>query len=177
MLVSNTSTLVLLAKIGCLEAFTGISPTIVIPVQVKREALFEKDSYYAKLIEKLIQHKRIVIAQVDKNKVNKIIAEFKLDEGEAAAYVLFDNRKHKSILTDDGELIKLCKLEKVPFICAMAVVIRLFEMKKLSKREALDKLEELHVIGRYSKELYEHFKSEVMWNIVSLTSSYNSEVE
>lgn len=161
MLASNTSTLVLLAKIGCLEAFISISPTIVIPTQVKKEALFEKDSYYAKLIEKLIQHKRIVIVQVDKNKVNKIKTEFKLDEGEAAAYVLFDNRKHKAILTDDGELIKLCKLEEVPFICAMAVVIRLFEMKKLSKKEALDKLEGLYKIGRYSEKLYEHFKSEV----------------
>ena len=161
MLVSNTSTLVLLAKIGCLEVFIGISPTITIPVQVKKEALFEKDSYYAKLIEKLIQHKKITIAQADKKQTNKIMSEFKLDEGEAAAYAMFDNRKHKAMLTDDGELIKLCKLEKVPFICAMAVVIRLFEMKKLSKKEALDKLEDLHKIGRYSEKLYEHFKAEV----------------
>ncbi len=161
MLVSNTSTLVLLAKIGCLEAFIDISPSIVIPTQVKEEALFEKDSYYAKLIEKFIQIKKIVISSVDKTQINKILSEFKLDEGEAAAYALFDNKKHKAILTDDGELIKLCKLEKVPFICAMAVVIRLFEMKKLSKKEALDKLENLHIIGRYSKELYEHFKAEV----------------
>ena len=161
MLVSNTSTLVLLAKIGCLEVFIGISPTITIPVQVKKEALFEKDSYYAKLIEKLIQHKKITIAQADKTQINKIMEEFKLDEGEAAAYAMFDDKKHQAILTDDGELIKLCKLEKVPFICAMAVVIRLFEMKKLSKKEAFDKLEDLHKIGRYSEKLYEYFKSEV----------------
>jgi len=161
MLVSNTSTLVLLAKIGCLEVFIGISPTITIPVQVKKEALFEKDSYYAKLIEKLIQHKKITIAQADKKQTNKIMSEFKLDEGEAAAYALFDIRKHDAILTDDGELIKLCKLENVPFICAMAVVIRLYEIKKLSKKEALDKLEDLHKIGRYSEKLYEYFKSEV----------------
>ena len=161
MLVSNTSTLVLLAKIGCLEVFISISPTITIPVQVKKEALFEKDSYYAKLIEKLIQHKKITIAQADKAQINKIMEEFKLDEGEAAAYVMFDDKKHQAILTDDGELIKLCKLEKVPFICAMAVVIRLFEMKKLSKKEAFDKLEDLHKIGRYSEKLYEYFKSEV----------------
>ena len=43
----------------------------------------------------------------------------------------------------------------------MAVVIRLFEIKKLSKKEALDKLEDLRKIGRYSEKLYEHFKSEV----------------
>ncbi len=161
MLVSNTSTLVLLAKIDCLEAFISISPSIVIPTQVKEEALFEKDSYYAKLIKKFIQLKKIVILPVDKTQINEIMSEFKLDEGEAAAYALFDNRKHKAILTDDGELIKLCKLQKVPFICAMAVVILLFELKKLSKKEALDKLWDLHKIGRYSEKLYERFKSEV----------------
>jgi len=161
MLVSNTSTLVLLAKIDCLEAFISISPSIVIPTQVKEEALFEKDSYYARLIKKFIQLKKILILSADKTQINEIMSEFKLDEGEAAAYALFDNRKHKAILTDDGELIKLCKLQKVPFICAMAVIIRLFEIKKLSKKEALDKLEDLHKIGRYSEKLYEHFKSEV----------------
>ena len=161
MLVSNTSTIVLLAKIGCLEAFIDISPTIIIPIQVKEEALFEKYSYYAKLIEKLIQNKRIVIAQADRNQINKIMLEFNLDQGEAAAYALFNKIKHKAVLTDDGELIKLCKLEKIPFICAMAVVIRLFEMKKLPKKDALDKLKDLHTIGRYSEKLYEHFKSEV----------------
>ncbi len=161
MLVSNTSTLVLLAKIDCLEAFISISPSIAIPTQVKEEALFEEDSYYAKLIKKFIQLKKIVILPVDKAQINEIMSEFKLDEGEAAAYVLFDNRKHKAMLTDDGELIKLCKLQKVPFICAMAVVIRLFEIKKLSKKEALGKLEDLHKIGRYSEKLYEHFKTEV----------------
>lgn len=161
MLISNTSTLVLLAKVECLEAFIGISPIIEIPAQVKREALFEKDSYYAKLIQKLIQDKKIRIIPVDKSRVAKIIAEFNLDEGEAATFAIFDDKKHKAILTDDGELIKLCKLGKVPFTCAMAVITRLFEKKLLSKEETIRKLEELHEIGRYSEKLYKHFRNEV----------------
>lgn len=161
MLVSNTSTLVLLAKVGCLEAFLQISPTIEIPIQVKKEALFEEDSYYAKLIEKLIKNNQIKVVDIKKNLINEIMTEFRLDEGEAATYALFNYKKHKAILTDDGELIKLCKLEKVEFICAMAVVIRLFEMRKLPREETISKLEELYRIGRYSKKLYEHFKAEV----------------
>ena len=96
MLVSNTSTLVLLAKVGCLEKFIEISPIIEIPVQVKKEALFERDSYYAKLIEKLIQEKKIRIVPADKDKLVKITSEFRLDDGEAAAYALFDYKKHKA---------------------------------------------------------------------------------
>ncbi len=161
MLASNTSTLVLLAKIGCLETFIELSPIIEIPAQVKKEALFDKDSYYAKLIEKLIKSRKIKIVQVEKAGTGRIMQEFKLDEGEAAAYAMFNKKKHDAILTDDGELIKLCKLEKVPFICAMAAVIRLYERKKLSKGETVSKLEALHSIGRYSLKLYEHFKAEV----------------
>lgn len=161
MLVSNTSTLVLLAKTECLEAFIEISPTIAIPVQVKQEALFDKDSYYARLIQRLIKEKKVKVISANESQTAKIISQFKLDEGEAAAFALFDSKKHKAVLTDDGELIKLCRLEKVPFICAMAVVIRLYEKKGLSKEEALEKLKGLHLIGRYSEKLYEHFKSEV----------------
>lgn len=162
MLVSNTSTLVLLAKIGCLEDFIGISPTIEIPSQVKREALFDKDSYYAKLIHKLITEKKIKVILANNDKIDKVMGNFNLDEGEAATYILFNEKKHNVILTDDGELIKLCKLENVEFICAMAVVIRLYEKKKLNKQKAVEKLEELNKIGRYSKELYEYFKKKVI---------------
>lgn len=161
MLVSNTSTLVLLAKIGCLELFIEVSPTIEVPTQVKRESLFDKDSYYARLIKKLIQEKKINVVEVNKSIIKNIMPEFRLDEGEAATYALFDSKKHDAVLTDDGELIKLCKLEKVPFTCAMAVVIRLYEKRKLSKEDTINKLEMLYRIGRYSKELYENFKSEV----------------
>ena len=161
MLVSNTSTLVLLAKIGCLEAFIEISPKIEIPAQVKQEALFKEESYYAKRIKQLIEHKKIIVQEVNKNRISNITAQFHLDEGEAAAYVLFDVKKHNAILTDDGELIKLCKLQKVPFICAMAAIIRMFEKKKLTKEETMNKLEDLHEIGRYSLELYNHFRNEV----------------
>ena len=161
MLVSNTSTLVLLAKIGCLLDFIQIAPPIEIPEHVRKEALFDEGSYYARLIQKLINDKKIKVVPIKTAKIAHIMSQFRLDEGESATYALFNDKRHKAILTDDGELIKLCKLEKIPFMCAMAVVIRLFEKKKLSKEEALSKLKNLHEIGRYSKGLYEHFKNEV----------------
>ena len=161
MFISNTSTLVLLAKVKCLEMFIEMSPKIEIPSQVRAEALFERDSYDSKLIQSLIQQNKINVVQADVNKVKEIMMQFRLDNGEAAAYVLFNKKRHKAVLTDDGELIKLCKLQKIPFICAMAIIIRLFEKNKLSKKDTLSKLEEIHNIGRYSKEIYEYFKLEV----------------
>ena len=162
MLVSNTSTLVLLAKIGCLEEFISISPPIQIPHQVEQEALFEKDSFDARRIKKLIEEKTIIVVPVNDQQTKNIMANFRLDEGEATAYVLFNAKDHKAILTDDGELIKLCKLEKTPFICAMAIIIRLYEKKIISKETAKEKLKRLHNIGRYSEKIYNHFKKEVL---------------
>ena len=43
----------------------------------------------------------------------------------------------------------------------MAVVIRMFETKKLSKEKTMEIFEKLHEIGRYSQNLYEFFKREV----------------
>ena len=139
----------------------AVSPPIQIPLQVKEEALFEKDSYDAKLIHKLIKTNKIQVVGADLSKVKRVLSEFRLDEGEAAAYVIFDYKKHDALLTDDGELIKLCKLQNIPFMCAMAVIILLYEKKLLTKERTLEKLEELNIIGRYSKELYDYFKKEV----------------
>ena len=83
MLVSNTSTLVLLAKIDCLEKFIELSPTIEIPIQVKTEALFYEESYYARLIKRLIQDRKLIVKKVKGNKLNNVMKEFKLDIGEA----------------------------------------------------------------------------------------------
>ena len=161
MLVSNTSTLVLLAKISCLETFIESAPPIVIPKQVKEEALFEGAAYYARLIRKIVNEGKITVTEADNATIKKVTSQFRLDLGEAAAYAIFNIKKHKAILTDDGELIKLCRLEKITFICAMAVVVSLFEIKKLSKQGALEKLRVLREIGRYSQTIYEHFRDEV----------------
>ena len=161
MLISNTSTLVLLAKATCLEIFLESAPAVAVPEQVKEEALFEKEAYYARLISKMINERKIIVKETKKELIKEVMSSFRLDAGEAAAYALFDSSKHQAILTDDGELIKLCRLEKITFICAMAIVVNLFESKKLSKLEALEKLKKLREEGRYSEKIYEHFKSEV----------------
>lgn len=161
MLVSNTSTLVLLAKISCLELFLQSTPAVMIPEEVRKEATLEEDAYYARLIKKLIAERKLTVKNADNHKMSKAIAAFRLDIGEAAAYALFDSGRHDALLTDDGELIKLCRLEKITFICAMAVVVSLFGIKKLSKQEALEKLSALREVGRYSQAIYEHFRMEV----------------
>ena len=157
MLVSNTSTLVLLAKIDILEKFLDVSPKISIPIQVKEEYSFEKDSYYAKFIDKMIEKKKIEVYNVDNKMLYEILRSFKLDIGEAATYYLYKKGSYKAILTDDKELIKLCKLEKIPFLCALVILIDLYKKKLLSKKDMNEKLENLVLIGRYSRNIVDYF--------------------
>lgn len=160
MFVSNTSTLILLAKITLLRTFIDNSPKIIIPEIVRKE-LLGKESFDSKLIEKEIETNKIIVYKHDEKEIKKILDQFHLDEGEAAAFSLFKKDKHLAILTDDGELIKLCKIERIPFICAMSVVLRLNEKKFITKTEALEKMKKLVEIGRYSQEIYNYYKDEV----------------
>jgi len=159
MFVSNTSTLILLAKISALRIFLDNAPTIIIPEEVKEEYQ-QKTLLDTKLIEYEISQQRIIVKK-DENKTKDIVHQFNLDRGEAAAYCLFDKKKHLAILTDDGELIKLCKLTNTPFICALAIIARLYEKDALTKQETLEKMEKLTIVGRYSPAIYDHYRKEV----------------
>lgn len=159
MFVSNTSTLILLAKITLFYKFIENSPKIVIPKEVRKEYL-GKESFETALIEKEIEKGNIKVAE-NPNLRNNLTEQFHLDKGEAEAYNLFKQDKYEALLTDDGELIKLCKLEQIPFICALAIVLRLYEKGAIKKEEALEKMDNLVKVGRYKKEIYEYYKGEV----------------
>ncbi|MBI2548133.1 hypothetical protein HYW21_02175 [Candidatus Woesearchaeota archaeon] len=161
MFVSNASTLILLAKINSLQTFVENAPRIVIPEVVQAE-IFAKKTFDTMLIAKEIQNKKISVQKTNPKRWEAVIDQFRLDAGEAATYALFDKRKHGAILTDDGELMKVCKLKQIPFICALAIVVRQYEKKVITKEQALRKLQNLVEIGRYSQRIYDHFKQEVI---------------
>ena len=148
--------MILLAKIGLLEEFIEKFGKIQITEQVSMEFL-AKDSFDSKFISSLIERKKIFVKRVAKNRVFGILREFSMDEGEATTFVLFNGKKHKAVLTDDYELIKLCMLKGVPFLSAMAIIVRMKEKNILSKEAALQKINELNSYGRYSKKLLDFY--------------------
>ncbi|MBI2507436.1 hypothetical protein HYV89_00610 [Candidatus Woesearchaeota archaeon] len=160
MIVSNTSTLILLGKVSILTILLDDAKEIVIP-KIVYDEIKRKDSFEVLLIKKKVEEKRIKVLDVNKKDYEDALREFKLGEGEAAAYALYKKENGKLILTDDGELIKLCKIENIPFAAAMAIAVKLFKKKKLTKDETIEKLDGLYGYGRYSKDIYHYFKSEV----------------
>ena len=160
MLVSNSSTIILIAKIALLSKFLDEVKNISITSIIYDEIL-KKDSFENLLIKKEIESGRIKVEQIKEKDYNNLLKQFKLDKGEASAFALYNNGKYKAVLTDDKELIKICKINNVPFISAMAIIVTLFRKKIVSKNEALEKMEKLQGYGRYSNEIYIYFKGMV----------------
>ena len=159
MFVSNASTLILLAKVGILRIFLNEFGEITIPEEVEKE-ITGGNTFDSKLLKKEIEDKHIIVKAIKSN-ISKILKEFKMHKGEAEAYILYNEYNAKAILTDDGELIKLCKLFEIPFINALAIVTRMFEKGILTHAETCEFLQKLNDYGRYSKEVSNYFMQEV----------------
>lgn len=159
MIVSNASTLILLAKAGVIRKFLNEFGDITIPREVEQE-ITEGETFDSKVLKKEIDDDHIVVKTMRSN-TEKVMKEFKIHKGEAAAFILYNECNAKAILTDDGELIKLCRLFEIPFINALAIIVRMFEKGVLTRSEACEYLKKLNDYGRYSKEIYNYFKQEV----------------
>lgn len=159
MLISNASTLILLAKAGLIRKFLNEFGEITIPKEVELE-ITAGETFDSKLLQKEINDKNITVKAIESN-TSKIMKEFRIHKGEAEAFILYNETGGKALLTDDGELIKLCKLFEIPFINALAIVTRMYEKGILTQAEACKYLEKLNDYGRYSDNIYDYFKQEV----------------
>lgn len=133
-----------------IEDFPG---KVLIPVKVKAEAIGETREG-SKIIARLIEEGRIIVKQ-PKNTglIKKIALDFSIDAGEAAALALALEEKEAIIATDDRNAIRACKLLRLNFITALAVLIRAVEKGHLTKEEGLARLGRLRTIGRYGRAI------------------------
>jgi predicted nucleic acid-binding protein len=155
MIVFDSSTLILLAKADLLEVFLVESKMrALIPAEVAREVGEERQSADALLIRRLIAGKRIAIEPL-KNRTlfDELRRELGIGTGEAEAIALAVAKKAKLVATDDKKAIDACKLARVPFTTALAILTRLYEKGVVSRQEASLKLSGLERYGRYKKSM------------------------
>ena len=160
MLVSNLSTLILIAKISALSKFLDRAKKIV-TTEVVYDEILKKDSFENSIIKKEVKNGRIIIDHIQTSQYSGITGQFRLDGGEASTFALYMTKRHEGILTDDKELIKVCRIEQIKFVSSMAIILMLFKRNIIGKSEALEKLEMLQGYGRFSNEIYEYFKNKV----------------
>ncbi len=156
MVVFDASTIILLAKTDILELFiANYRGRILIPQTVKLE-ITSGGREEALLITKLIESKKIEISKVKNSRhIKKLMGDFNIDSGEAEAIILAIQEGASMVATDDRNAIRACKLLKINFITAIAILIRAFEKNLIDRDESLIKLHKLQSVGRYSKAIIE----------------------
>ncbi|HBH02685.1 MAG: hypothetical protein A2W08_06845 [Candidatus Rokubacteria bacterium RBG_16_73_20] len=161
MIVSNASTLILLAKAELLGAFLAeLGERVTVPKEVERECCEEKRTPDALVIRGAIDEKKIAVQPVKATKLyGKIRADFSLGSGEAEALTLAVSRRARLFMTDDKKAIQASKLLKLPFATALGILVRMHEKGLLGKKEALTKLEALRRHGRYSRDIIDDARS------------------
>jgi predicted nucleic acid-binding protein len=81
--------------------------------------------------------------------------DFNIDEGEAEMLTLAIEEKASLVATDDKNAIKACKILKLDFTTAIAILIRACEKGLIRVDEALKKLHKLQSFARYEKTIIE----------------------
>lgn len=160
MIVLDSSTLILIAKIEVLNCFLeSITFQVRIPTEVAKESCAVKKSLDAQFIQKAIDEAKIsVIAVKDRKLLAKLRSDFGLGIGEAEAIVLALLERVALIGIDDKNGINSCELLGIPFTTAIGILIRMHEKKLLTKEKALARLTTLGEQGRYKQSILEHAK-------------------
>ena len=88
----------------------------------------------------------------DRALFEKLRRELRLGAGEAEA-IAMAVAKRAIVATGDRNAINACKLARVPFTSAVAVLVRMYEKRAVGKDEALMNLATLEREGRYKKSI------------------------
>lgn len=160
MIVLDTSTLILLAKIDLLRLLAE-KTRLQIPIEVQLEALAKPELYDARIIAEMIVNGEIQVAkEIEKHQCQQLQKDFGLEVGEASALLLV-KKTGVPFGTDDELAIKAAKIMGISFFTAIHVVTELYEKGRLDQKSALTKLERLEKIGRYDLQIIEDARQRI----------------
>src|SRR5574337_30407 len=154
MIVFDSSTIILLAKTDMLDLFiSNFLGKVLIPERVMTEVGKEHREELP-VIEKLIKDKKIDVLKIrNVTQIKKLMEDFTIDQGEAEAITLALKEGINVIATDDRNAIRACKMLKINFVTAIAILVRAFEKNLIDRDSAFIKLQKLQAVGRYSKAI------------------------
>jgi len=154
MIVSNTTVLIFLSKINKLDLLEKLFKIVLIPEEVKREAVDkgkERNYIDANQIEKAINEKWIKVESV---KIEPIIENLNIDKGELEAISLAYQKKVK-LLVDQAHARDAAKLLKIMPRGTIYVLFLALSKGLINYEEYMDYLEQLINHGfRMSEEVY-----------------------
>lgn len=160
MFIFDSSTLILTAKIELLDLFlNGIGMEVAIPRAVEEECCGGKKTLDALMIQKAVSESRIKVRSVrNKKLVLKLEEDFSMGRGEAEAIALALQEEARLVGIDDKRGINACKLTRIPFTTAVAILLRSWQKGLIDRNDALAHLSSLARHGRYKNSILEDAK-------------------
>jgi predicted nucleic acid-binding protein len=161
MLILDSSTLILIARIEILDLFLrSASREVAVPEELQRECCGVQKTLDALRIQKALDKSRIkVVAVKDTKLVGKLGHDFSSGRGEAEAIALAVVKQAKLLAIDDKNGINACKLLEIAFVTAAGILVRCREKRLLNQEEALARLGLLERYGRYKGSILEDVKA------------------
>lgn len=163
MIVFDSSTLILLAKADILDSFVeDFRGKVLIPREVEDESCDRKESFDALQIRRKIREKKIGVVKISNVSLcAQLMRDFRISRGESEALALALVRNAKLIATDDKNAIKACKLLKISYTSAMALLVRMAEKKVIEPDKAKTALGALMRYGSYSIGIIKEAKTKL----------------
>ena len=157
MLIFDSSTLILIAKVELLDAFLNdIGMEIAIPQAVEDECCGGKKTLDALFIRKALDESRIKVRSVRNRKlVAKLEEDFSMGRGESEAIAIAMQEEALLVGIDDKNGMNACKLAGIPFTTAAGILVRSCEKGLIGRGDALAKLSALAKFGWYRNDLLE----------------------
>ena len=157
-IIADATALILLAKVTVLEKFVNrndvITSKIVYEEVVIGKEKGRKDSI---LVERLVQEDKLRLKIPNKTIKNKIEKFFSLKAGELEVVSLAYKTKH-TILSDDKKCMNVAKALGMYFITSLDVITAMYKKSVITKKKAMDCINEMEEYGWYSKDLIKHYK-------------------
>ena len=145
-IVFDSDGLIKLTKAECLqillEHFTcSITKEVYEETAIKGMERLYDDAFQ---IEELVKKGMLNVEKTKNNKqAQQILKSSGVGKGEASSLHLFFNTNARAIISDDRIFLNLLEQNNIPFIIPADLIIRLVELKLISKDEAMDALNKL----------------------------------
>jgi len=167
LVVKDSMVLIHLAKITLLETACTYFGSVEIPEKVFNETVIigkEKGHEDAVLIESAIKSGAIKVRKVKKPELVKKANDFSIHGGEAEALALYWQEKADLLATDDDNVRRKKEFLDLKLIGTPAIILRLFNSKKIDSKKTKQSVTKLRKIGWFSSEVTDRILNEVEKN-------------
>ncbi|HIH09048.1 MAG TPA: hypothetical protein HA254_00080 [Candidatus Diapherotrites archaeon] len=167
LVIKDSMVLIHLAKITLLETACAYFGRVEIPEKVFSETVTvgkEKGHEDAIIIENAIKSGAIKVRKVKKPELVKKANDFSIYGGEAEALALYWLEEADLLATDDDNVRRKKELLDLKLIGTPAIILKLFNSKKIDSKKAKQSAAKLRKIGWFSSDVTDRILNEVEKN-------------